>query len=96
MELSELKNILRIDHDEDDNYLMMLQGVAQRYVTDAVDQKATTEALEQRQQFNFAVFLLVGHWYTNRLATSETNLNDIPYGVLPLIQQLRGWYYANH
>ncbi|MEK5500448.1 head-tail connector protein [Bacillus sp. FSL M8-0168] len=96
MELEELKNILRIDHDEDDTYLLMLQKVAQRYVTDAIDQNATLEVLEKREQFNFAVLLLVGHWYQNRLATSETALNDSPYGVLPLIQQLRGWYYANY
>lgn len=96
MELEELKNILRIDHDEDDSYLLMLQQLAERYVADAIDQNASIETLKQREQFNFAVFLLVGHWYHNRLATSETSLNDSPYGVIPLIQQLRGWYYANH
>ena len=96
MELDELKSILMIDHDEDDAYLLMLQKVAQRYIADAIDQKASLETLQQREQFNFAVLLLVGHWYQNRLATSEVNLNDSPYGVVSLVQQLRGWYYANY
>ncbi len=88
MELTQLKNYLRIDHDFDDTTLEMLQQVAEQYVINAVDSENTSYITDVR--FDYAVTLLVGHWYEQRIATSENALNDVPFGVVPLIQQLRG------
>ncbi|PAD39813.1 head-tail connector protein [Terribacillus sp. 7520-G] len=96
MELTELKQYLRIEYDEDDNWLQMLMKVGQSYVIDAIDSNATADDFAEKEQFSFAVCLLVSHWFSNRSATAEKALQDIPFGVLPMIQQLRGWYYANH
>ena len=36
MQLSEIKNFLKIDFDDDDEYLNLLIGVAKEYIIDAL------------------------------------------------------------
>lgn len=85
MELSELKNYLRIDHDLDDALIGTLQDVAEKYIYGAIEVTATDD-----ERFDYAVTLLVSHWYENRIATSEKAFAEIPFGVTALIHQLRG------
>ncbi|MDT2438316.1 head-tail connector protein [Enterococcus avium] len=85
MELSELKNYLRIDHDLDDALIETLQDVAEKYIYGAIEVTATDD-----ERFDYAVTLLVSHWYENRIATSEKAFAEIPFGVTALIHQLRG------
>lgn len=85
MEISELKNYLRIDHAIDDALLGMLKKTAEKYVLGAIEVTTPTD-----ERFDYAVCLLVSHWYQNRIGTSEKALDDIPFGVTALIQQLRG------
>lgn len=85
MEIEDLKNYLRIDHTIDDSLLEMLKETAKAYILGTLE---VTEIDDKR--FEYAICLLVSHWYEFRRATSESALNDIPFGVIPLIQQLRG------
>lgn len=85
MELKELKNYLRIDHDLDDGLLDMLLPVAEKFVLSSIE---VTETKDER--FDYAVTLLVAHWYENRISTTEKALDEIPFGVTALIHQLRG------
>jgi len=88
MDLITLKTYLRIDHDFDDAILNLLQGYAEQYVINAVD----SENLEYKETplFDFAVTLLVGHWYEQRIASTDVALQTIPFGVTGIIVQLRG------
>lgn len=85
MELSELKNYLRIDHDLDDALIETLQDVAEKYIYGAIEVTATDD-----ERFDYAVTLLVSSWYENRVATTTQALQEIPFGVTALIHQLRG------
>lgn len=85
MELSELKNYLRIDHDLDDALIGTLQDVAEKYIYGAIEVTATDD-----ERFDYAVTLLVSSWYENRVATTTQALQEIPFGVTALIHQLRG------
>ncbi|MDT2438254.1 head-tail connector protein [Enterococcus avium] len=85
MELSELKNYLRIDHDLDDALIGTLQDIAEKYIYGAIEVTATDD-----KRFDYAVTLLVAHWYENRISTTEKALDEIPFGVTALIHQLRG------
>ncbi|WOZ56195.1 head tail connector [Brochothrix phage BtpYZU02] len=85
MDIEDLKNYLRIDHTIDDSLLEMLKETAKAYILGTLE---VTEIDDKR--FEYAICLLVSHWYEFRRATSESALNDIPFGVIPLIQQLRG------
>ena len=85
MELAELKTYLRIDHDLDDNLLLMLQDVAEKFILGSIEVKETDD-----ERFDYAVTLLVSSWYENRVATTTQALQEIPFGVTALIHQLRG------
>lgn len=85
MELKELKNYLRIDHDLDDGLLNTLLPVAEKFVLSSIE---VTETKDER--FDYAVTLLISSWYENRIATTEKALQEIPFGVTALIHQLRG------
>jgi uncharacterized phage protein (predicted DNA packaging) len=98
METSEIKNYLRIDHTLDDNLIESLYKSAQEYVKNAIDVSKTADDFKNYVLFDRVALLLTGHWYENRLASAQTSTiggysNDIPYGVTPLIQQIRGQYY---
>lgn len=88
MNLSQLKNSLRIEHDFDDSFLLMLIDSAEFYISNAVDAKQ--ETIESDSRFNLAVTLLVSSWYFNREAFTDSAKNEIPFGVTSLIHQLRG------
>ncbi len=85
MELTELKTYLRIDHDLDDELLKMLVSTAEKFILGSIEVEKTND-----ERFNYAVTLLVSHWYENRIATSEKAFAEIPFGVTALIHQLRG------
>lgn len=85
MELTELKTYLRIDHDLDDELLKMLVSTAEKFILGSIEVEKTDD-----ERFNYAVTLLVSHWHENRVGTSTQALNEIPFGVTALIQQLRG------
>lgn len=98
MTTEEIKNYLRIDHTLDDNLIDNLYQSAREYVKNAIDVGVDVETFAKYKLFERAALLLTAHWYENRLASVQTSTiggysNDIPYGVVPLIQQLRGQYY---
>lgn len=88
MNLDELKNFLRVDHDLDDSLLSILQETAENYILGAIDAEAKDVINDTR--FKLAVTLLVANWYENRNAVSDTTKQEVPFGVVSLIHQLRG------
>lgn len=95
MTTEEIKNYLRIDHTLDDNLIDNLYQSAREYVKNAIDVGVDVETFAKYKLFERAALLLTAHWYENRLASVQTggSTTSIPYGVTPLIQQLRGQYY---
>jgi len=90
----EIKNSLRIDHNEDDTMLETLIETADDYVFSAISAREEHyEAISAFKQYEWAVSLLTQHWYLNR---EEASSRHIPNTVLSLVQQMRGKYYANH
>lgn len=93
VKVDDIKNSLRIDHSFDDSLIEQLIGTAESYVLFAVDSRLKKEDLEYYRQFDWAVSLLVQHWYLNRQASTSEH---IPTTVLSLIQQLRGVSFAHY
>lgn len=91
MELNSLKKYLRIDHDLDDDLLLMLQEVAEKFILSSIEVKKTSD-----ERFDYAVTLLVSSWYENRVATTTQALQEIPFGVTALIHQLRGLEHGSN
>lgn len=85
-EVDNFKQALVIDTDEDnkliENYLM----TAKDYINGAVGDDV--EGFQQDQRYNFAVQMLAQFWYQNR----GIDMQNTPYQVVSMIQQLRGEY----
>ncbi|MFX3616123.1 MAG: head-tail connector protein [Sporolactobacillus sp.] len=88
--VTQFKKQLKIDGSDDDAYLGDLIAQAQGLIMEAVDGTQPLSSYEQFPYFDRAVALLVGLWYFNRTAASEGNVNELPYGVEPIINTLRG------
>lgn len=85
-EVDNFKQALVIDTDEDnkliENYLM----TAKDYINGAVGDDV--EGFQQDQRYKFAVQMLAQFWYQNR----GIDMQNTPYQVVSMIQQLRGEY----
>lgn len=86
MDLSQIKNALRIEHNLDDQFLLLLIDSAENYILSATE----LDEIKEDGRFNLAVSLLVSSWYFNREAFTDSAKNEIPFGVTSLIHQLRG------
>ncbi|WP_303753838.1 head-tail connector protein [Enterococcus sp. S86.2] len=93
VQISDLKNSLRIDHNFDDDLFQQLLDTATQYIISAIDSKAETSVIAAYKQFDWAVSLLTQHWYENR---DTPNSDRMPVTVQALIQQMRGAYYADY
>ncbi|MHC5269679.1 head-tail connector protein [Enterococcus sp. LJL98] len=91
--VEDIKNSLRIDHDLDNEMIEQLIATSSAYIISAIDSEDTEGVIEEFKQFDWAVSLLVQHWYVNR---QEVSSERMPVTVLSLIQQMRGAYYGNH
>ncbi|MCF1614126.1 head-tail connector protein [Tetragenococcus koreensis] len=87
VEIDDVKNSLRVDHSLDDKLLEQLIATAESYVVHAVDSQLGKQEYEKYKQFDWAVSLLVQHWYINQ---QISDVEHIPFTVTSLIQQLRG------
>jgi uncharacterized phage protein (predicted DNA packaging) len=86
--LDELKSHLRVEHDDENHLITQLIEAAVEYLsnetgTDWVNTVPTPKLIRA------AVLLLVGHWFTNREATSPLQLREVPMGVQRIIDQFR-------
>jgi len=77
---------LRLDGDADEDYVAYLIEAATEYVS-ALTQITNDEDAPRR--YDHACLLIIGHWYQNREAVTEQNLQQIPFGARMLINQLR-------
>ena len=84
--LALLKHSLYIDGNYEDEYLTFLLETSKEVVASSLDY----EPQPTNNIYKQAVILLAAHYYEARLATSETELKAIPFGVNSLIQKLKG------
>lgn len=90
MELTELKQYLRIDFDDDDNLLKMLMGAARKYIYDAVGYQP--DEIDERVKLLIAV--LVADWYEHReymenTSSSQKISQKVRYTVHSIVLQLQ-------
>lgn len=90
MELTELKQYLRIDFDDDDSLLRMLMGAARKYIHDAVGYQPD----ESDERVKLLISVLVADWYEHREYTVNTNgkqsiSQKVQYTVRSIVLQLQ-------
>lgn len=82
----DIKNSLRIEVTDDDEMIQQYINTAENYVQNAISSAVNIDDLYTYQQFKFAVSLLTQFWYQNR----DIDMQNTPYQVRSMIQQLRG------
>lgn len=100
MDLSRVKEHLRVDHHFEDNLIQDYISWAEEEIKDSV----TTEVFRNESffkdnpHFDRAVFLLTAHYFENRIgitdASRASGFNALPDGILSAIQKLRGSYIS--
>lgn len=85
MQLEELKQYMRIEHDEDDQMLESFIIGAGEYIENAIGKVDTAKHL-----YKMAQTMLVAHWYeTREIARIGNNSYDIPHGFNAIMTQLQ-------
>lgn len=77
MELETIKNFLKVDNEEDDNLILLLEHTAKKYM-----QEYGIAFDEENPVHQLLILNLIGHFYENRANPSE----DISFTIKALLQ----------
>lgn len=95
LSVPDVKKHIRVDHSFEDDQIGTYLEWAKAEVKDSVSTSETrNEAyFMDNMHYERAVTLLTAHFFENRLAMTELNLNNVPYGIVSAVHKLRGGYY---
>lgn len=82
MDLQDLKLYLRLDHDDEDDFLTGLLKASELYL-----ENAGCKTNYESELYSLAVKMLVSHWYENRCITG--NFGNLELSLNSIITQLR-------
>lgn len=89
MELTDIKEFLKIDNDAEDALLDSLLVAAESYIKQTTGKTLKgTAAINTDELYNLCVKLMVAHWYENRAVQSPTSLVNFDYSVQALINHI--------
>lgn len=85
MDLTEVKLFLKVDHEEEDEFIQGLQLSAEEYLTNAGIKKDYNKEL-----YKLAIKMLISHWYDNRsVELIGKNSSKISFGLGNILLQLK-------
>lgn len=92
--VQQVRDMLYLDDDSDDQLLSLYVNAADRYVRHAIgtDLDGFYESEDVKSLFTEAVLSLAGTFYQNRLAISAVPTYKVDLTVNSIIAQLRGVY----
>src|SRR5699024_2955019 len=95
MDLQKLKQHIRVYHSFEDNLLREYMEWAEAEREESVSTSGTVNELycSADPHYERAVVLLTAHFFENRLAMTESNFNNLPYGIMSAVHKLRGGYH---
>lgn len=89
--LEEIKQHLRIDYDDEDEYLQILQLAANRYIVNAVGKYDDQDPL-----FKLLALVIIGDMYKNREYTTDRIAKKPTYTIQSIVHQLQLDQYAEN
>lgn len=108
VDLTTIKKHLNLDEDftDDDNYLEMLEGVAETLVQKHIDisfdellEQSTDGAVATRgeipQPLLYAILLYIGNMYENRESVSYTSTSEVPMSLKYILEMYRNYNQCN-
>ena len=84
MDLSTVKDFLKVDFLDDDSYILFLIDVAKEYITDAIGEYDETSARHKLLALN-----IIANLYENRLYTIDKSNEKVMYTIRSMILQLQ-------
>ncbi|MCO7126635.1 head-tail connector protein [Sporolactobacillus shoreicorticis] len=88
--VNQMKHALRLDTDEDNDYLAVLIEAAQERIIHSVDTSKSLADYQQYKIFDIAVMMVVAEWYFNRTNLMDSKNVEIPNGDTSIIVSLIG------
>lgn len=79
-----VKGYLRIDFDDDDEYIKLLIEVAKEYIDDAVG-----EYNEENARHNLILLNIISSLYENRSFTNKNQSEKVSYSIKNMLMQLQ-------
>lgn len=99
MNLARIKQHLRIDHADEDDYISELEKAARVFVARDLNRNVYDDASTTPVDDTFgivltpdleqAMLLLIGHWYEHREAATDTAKAEVPIAYWRLVQHYR-------
>ncbi len=85
MTLAEMKSYLKVDFDDDDNFITLLMDVAREYIIDAIG-----ECNEEIARVKLLMRVIVAELYEKRSMTFDMNSTNekVQYVIRSIINQL--------
>ena len=77
LELSSVKKYLRIDFDDDNDYLTDLINLSKKFI----EEQTGVEYDSSDAVYNQAILLMTAHFYDNRTPVSEKAVLNVPYSL---------------
>lgn len=84
MDLSTIKNFLKVDFDDDDQLINMLIAAAKEYIVNAIGNFD-----EDKATHNLLLLNIVANLYENRSFLNSKNNEKVAYTIKSLITQLQ-------
>lgn len=85
VEISDVKEYLRVDTDSDDEQIASLMSAAKEYLKNA---GITENYAKESKLYNLAVCMLVVNWYDNRCPVGQAN-EKMKFSLNAIMQQLK-------
>lgn len=84
MDLTQIKQFLKIDYDDDDEYITLLIRVAEEYIADAVDNPNKESA-----RYELLLKFIVSTLYENRIYTVDQANEKVSYTIRSMTLQMQ-------
>lgn len=83
---------LKIDHDEEDNFIKLLIKASRSFVENYLNAKFTDYGEDYPAEFDLARLQLIGQWYEDRVIMSpRSNVKEMAYVFSGLLDPHRNW-----
>lgn len=91
LDINEVKNYLRVDHEDDDLLITTMIVSAKSYIQSYLNKKFS-DFEEVPDEFTIAALSLISHWYERREIQSEkTATAEMNYVFSGLLSMYRDW-----